>query len=160
MKKYILRYMASILYYSNYCNFCKKLLNYFSKTKLSEKIHFINIDNRHTKQNKTHITLSNGQKLSLPPHINKVPALMLMNSYNVIYGDKIYNYFKPKEEIMKQHDTMNNGEPLAFSAEISGVMSDTYSFFDMSSEDLSAKGGGGFRQMHHFAKLNQNDKFR
>ena len=149
--------MTSILYYSNYCTHCKKLIVHISKTILKEKIHFVNIDNRYKEENKTHILLPDGQTLSMPPHINKVPALMLIDSYNVMYGNEIYQYLKPKEERMKQKNTMNNGEPLAFSSEIAGAMSDTYSFLDMSSEELSAKGSGGFRQMHNFAKLNQND---
>ena len=149
--------MASILYYSNFCDHCKKLIVHLSKTKLKEKIHFVNIDNRYKDGDKTHILLPDGQTLSMPPHVNKVPALMLIDSYNVMYGKEIYKYLKPKEERMKQNATMNNGEPLAYSNEIAGAMSDTYSFLDMSSEELSAKGSGGFRQMHNFAKLNQNN---
>jgi len=148
--------MTTILYYSNFCEHCKKLIVHLSKTKLKEKIHFVNIDNRYTDNNKTHILLPNGQTLSMPPHVIKVPALMLIDSYNVMYGNEIYNYLKPKEEKLKQQNTMNNGEPLAFSAEIANTLSDTYSFLDMSSEELSAKGSGGFRQMHNFAKLHNN----
>ena len=150
--------MASILYYSNFCEHSKKLIVHLSKTKIKEKIHFINIDTRYKQQEKTYILLPNGSTLSMPPHINKVPALMLIDSYNVMYGKEIYKYLKPKEERMKRQNTMNNGEPLAFSTEIAGAMSDTYSFLDMTSEELSAKGTGGFRQMHNFAKLNQNEK--
>jgi len=149
--------MATILYYSNFCEHCKKLIVHLSKTKLKEKIHFVNIDNRYKDNNKTYILLPDGQTLSMPPHVTKVPALMLTDSYNVMYGNEIYNYLKPAEEKLKQQNTMNNGEPLAFSAEITNSMSDTYSFLDMSSEELSAKGSGGFRQMHTFAKLHNDD---
>ena len=35
-------------------------------------------------------------------------------------------------------------------------ISDSYSFWDQSSDDLSAKGGGGLRQMHNYVKINEN----
>jgi len=38
-----------------------------------------------------------------------------------------------------------------------GSLSDNYSYLDMSAEDLSAKGSGGLRQMHHYCTINQND---
>ena len=149
--------MASILYYSNFCQHSKRLLAHLSKTSLKDKIHFVNIDNRYTDKGKIYILLPNGSKLSMPPHITKVPALMLINNYSVKYGEEIYRYLKPKEVSLKNLSHMNNGEPLAFSAEMASSMSDNYSFLDMSTDELSAKGDGGFRQMHHFAKLNDDD---
>jgi hypothetical protein len=38
------------------------------------------------------------------------------------------------------------------------VSSDQYSFLDMDSDSLSAKGNGGLRQMHNYVDLNYNDK--
>ena len=38
--------MSAILYYSNYCNSCKKMLMYFSKSQIKKDIHFIPIDSR------------------------------------------------------------------------------------------------------------------
>ena len=35
--------------------------------------------------------------------------------------------------------------------------SDNYSFLDQNSDELSAKGDGGLRQMHAFATYNGND---
>ena len=40
------------------------------------------------------------------------------------------------------------------------IVSDNYSFLDMTSDDLSAKGGGGTRQMHSYASLDFNDKIQ
>ena len=37
-------------------------------------------------------------------------------------------------------------------------MSDSYSYWDQSSDELSAKGQGGLRQMHSFVTLNHDDK--
>jgi saccharopine dehydrogenase-like NADP-dependent oxidoreductase len=54
---------------------------------------------------------------------------------------------------------MNNGEPLAFSlgAANFGVASDSFSFWDMSDEELSAKGNGGLRQMYNYATPDYGD---
>jgi hypothetical protein len=36
------------------------------------------------------------------------------------------------------------------------IVSDQYSFLDMDSDSLSAKGNGGMRQMHNYVDLNSN----
>ena len=41
---------------------------------------------------------------------------------------------------------------------IDSNMSDNYSYLDQTSDEMTAKGNGGMRQMHNFVKLNQNDK--
>ena len=146
--------MSSILYYSNYCPHSKKIINTISKTKIKEDIHFACIDKREKKLGQIYIVLQNGQRLILPPHITKVPALFLMKEEGrVIYGNHILEYFKPKEEYINKQSTNNNGEPLAYSASEMIGMSDNYAYLDLSTEELSAKGNGGIRQMHHYALL-------
>ena len=49
-------------------------------------------------------------------------------------------------------------EPSAFSFGGGFVTSDQYSFLDMDSDSLSAKGSGGTRQMHNYVDLNFMDK--
>jgi hypothetical protein len=154
--------MSTILYYSNYCDHSKKLLQTLSKRQSSKNIHFISIDKR-VKDDKgvMYIVLENGQKIIMPSNISKVPALLLLNdNYNVLYGNDIYNYFKPEEQIVTQKATMNNMEPMAFSLGGNGgfgIMSDQFSFLDMDSEELNAKGNGGVRQMHNYVNLNHSD---
>ena len=54
--------------------------------------------------------------------------------------------------------TNNNQEPLAFSmSEMGTSLSDTYSYLDMSSDDLSAKGQGGLRILHNYVTLDARD---
>jgi hypothetical protein len=156
--------MSSILYYSNFCEPSKKLLQYVSKVEVSKEIHFICIDKRVRDNNgKVFIVLQNGQKIIMPENINKVPALLLLHqNYKVIYGDQIYEYLKPiKKEEVKQA-TRNNMEPHsyvfdAFSGFGSGlIVSDNYSFLDQNDEELSVKGNGGLRQMHSYVSLNDS----
>jgi hypothetical protein len=153
--------MSAILYYSNFCEHSKKLLQTLSKTQLSKDIHFICIDKRSKgTDGKTYIILENQQKIVMPENVAKVPALLLLNqSYDVIYGDAIYQHFKPKQEVITKQATSNNMEPMAFSLNggMSGVMSDNFSFLDMDSEELNTKGNGGMRQMHNYVPLNYQD---
>jgi len=59
--------MSSILYYSNYCDNCSKLLQIISTSNSKKEMHFINIDNRKKKSNgATYVVLENGQDILLP----------------------------------------------------------------------------------------------
>ena len=158
--------MSSILYYSNFCEHSKKLLQTVSKTSVAKEIHFICIDNRvKDSNNKVFIVLQNGQKIIMPENVTKVPALLLLKqNYKVIYGESIYEYFKPQEKIITKQATQNNLEPMAFSfggfggmSTSGGIASDNYSFLDMDSDSLGTKGNGGLRQMHSYVSL--NDKY-
>ncbi len=152
--------MSSILYYSNYCDHSKRLLQALSKNTNNKDIHFICIDKRTKDPNgKTFIILENGQKIVMPENVNRVPALLLLNQgYNVLYGEAILQHLKPRQEVMVRQATQNNMEPMAFALGGGGgfgaVVSDQYSFLDMNSDDLSAKGNGGMRQMHNYVDLN------
>jgi hypothetical protein len=151
--------MSSILYYSNFCEHSKKLLQALSKSQVSKDLHFICIDKR-TKgpDNKIYVVLENGQKIVMPENVTKVPALLLLNqNYAVLYGDEIYNHLKPKQEVITRQATSNNMEPMAFSLGGGCIVSDQYSFLDTDSEDLNTKGNGGTRQMHNYVNLNYKD---
>lgn len=158
--------MSSILYYSNYCDNCKQLLQIFSRLSSEEfnkEFHFINIDNRVKRSNEIYIILDNKQEILLPPTVTSVPALLFLDKgYQVIYGNDILNYLENKQEQTFNKDTnninKNNDEPSAFlinsnSNSYYGVTSDTYSFLDQNADDLSTKGNGGMRQQHHYVGL-------
>ena len=153
--------MSCILYYSNFCENCKKLLITLSKSGIKNNIHYICIDKRIQKNNATYVILENNQEILLPNTINAVPALMLINdNYKVLYGDAITNYLKPIEQVVVQKATNFNGEPSAFRVDgmSSGVVSDNFSFLDQNSDDLSAKGSGGLRQLYSYATIDYTDK--
>jgi hypothetical protein len=155
--------MSSILYYSNFCEHSKKLLQALSKSQVSKGIHFICIDKRTKGPNgKINIVLENGQQIVMPENVTKVPALLLLNNnYQVLYGDNIYNHLKPAQETVTRQATSNNMEPMAFAlggGGFGGIASDQFSFLDIESEDLNTKGSGGLRQMHNYVPLNHADK--
>lgn len=151
--------MSSILYYSKYCEVCKKYLQILSKMNVQNDTHFICIDKRIKENNKTYIVLENGQKIILPDNVTKVPALLLLTKgYQVLYGEQILSNFKPRQEVAVRQATQNNMEPMAFSFGGGGgfgdIVSDQYSFLDQNEEDLKATGNGGMRQMHNYVDLN------
>lgn len=151
----------SILYYSNFCEHSKKLLQTVSKNQPAKDMHFMCIDKRVNENGKIYIVLENGQKIVMPENVARVPALLLLNeNYKVLYGDSIYSFMKPTQEIMVKQATKNNMEPMAFSlggggSSFGGIVSDNFSFLDMDADSLTAKGDGGMRQMHNYVSLNE-----
>ena len=152
--------MSEVLYYSKSCNNCNKLIEKISRSKIKERMHFICIDNRKIKQNRIFIILENGQEIMLPPSIDKVPALLLINNNQAIFGDDIYNYLKPDETLINNISTNFQGEPDCFSFGSYGasVVSDNYSFLDQPTDSLLAKGDGGMRQLYSYSTISNNDK--
>ena len=152
--------MSSVLYYSKYCENCKLLLYELGKSNLQNDIHFLSIDRRIEKKGQLYIVLDNGREILLPKQIVNVPSLLLLNKGNkILVGNDVLNYLKPKISSEKVMATQSNVEPMAFSfTEMGTCMSDSYSYWDQSSDELSAKGHGGLRQMHSFVTLNHNDK--
>ena len=153
--------MSSVLYYSNFCNYSKNTIQQLNKFGVEKDVHFICIDKRVKEGNNVYIVLENGQKMIMPPVLNRVPALLLLNkNYTILYGEHILENFKQSNDLNIKVATNNNLEPSAFSLGNSGcgVISDNYSFLDMNSDDLAAKGNGGIRQMHNYVDLNFNDK--
>ena len=162
--------MSCILYYSNFCEPSKKLLQTVTKTQNAKDIHFICIDKRIKDSNgKIFIVLQNEQKIIMPENVTRVPALLLLNqNYKVIYGDDIYKHLKPQTQQLVQQATKNNMEPNNFQDSFSsfsgfgggfgggGIVSDNYSFLDQDDNELSVKGNGGLRQMHNYVNLNDS----
>ena len=151
--------MSTILYYSNFCNHSRNVVQMLSKNDNRNDIHFICIDKRTKEGEKTFILLENNQKIILPNTVTRVPALLLLNQgYSVIFGEDILAHFKPKEQLQIKQATQNNMEPMAFTFANSGsIVSDQYSFLDMDADALTTQGNGGMRQMHNYVDLNMTN---
>lgn len=149
--------MSAVLYYSNYCNHCKKILQEVSRSKVKDGIHFICIDKRIKKNGATYIILET-QELLLPPNINRVPALLLLNRGNmVVEGDEVLNHIIERTQQQNIVATQGNGEPMAFGInDFGSIMSDSFSFLDQTPDEMSAKGNGGLRQIHNYVSINDN----
>jgi len=143
------------------------VLSALSKSRVQDDIHFLCIDKRVKAENGSgawHILTESGEKVLLPPQVNRVPALLLLNKgHMVLYGEQILQHFQPKNIALNNEATAFNGEPNSFSLGREsmggfGVASDNYSFLDQSADELSAKGNGGMRQLYNYATINTVDK--
>jgi hypothetical protein len=156
--------MSCILYYSNQCEKSKAILQALTRGSAHKEVHFLCIDKRIKVANNWYIVLENGDKVVLPPQIDRVPALLLMSQgHKVIFGDAILQYMQPRIVVANNAATQNNGEPFPFSTGTDfmggfGVASDNFSFLDQSSDELSAKGSGGLRQLYNYATIDFHDK--
>ena len=82
--------MSYVLYFSNYCNNSKNIMNKIIKDYNNPTdIHWACIDNRSKEGNNTYILLKNGTKLLMPDIINRVPALLSLIDYKIYYGNDI-----------------------------------------------------------------------
>ncbi len=150
--------MSLILYYSNYCDYSKQLIVNLREYKEYNKIHFINIDNRFIKDNKTYVLLENQQSVLIPSFVDRVPAILNITNHQISFGNDIYkNINKNKEE--KSKDVQDDISEFSFGNYKSNeVMSDQFSFYDQGSDEMLAKGDGGLRQMHRYVTLDYNDR--
>lgn len=146
-----------VLYYSNNCKHCKKLLDYLAKNGLIDKFNFMNIDRRAIDPYTQQITimLDRGTKVTLPPNVTRVPTLIMVSQkHRTVIGEEIYNYLDPVVAKNTNKAVGENGEPSGFVlAPSSGgvnIVSETYTMYDASPEELLAKGNGQMRQMHNY----------
>jgi len=152
-----------ILYYSNYCKHSQKIIQTLVKANMSEKISFICIDKR-TRDNKTNqilITLENGSKVVLPPNVQSVPSLLLVkHGYKIIIGDDIIKHYHDTFKEVNSKHLLPAGEPSAFylgkSAGGTNIVSEQYTMYNLTPDELSAKGMGGKRQMYNYVSANDN----
>lgn len=160
--------MSDILYYSRYCSHCTRILSLLSRSSFQDQIHFVCIDKRVRQPDGTiHVMLDNGQTMILPPTIQRVPALLLLNrGYEVLYGDEIMRHYRPSQrQVAGGNQEVDEPSAFALSGLQSGlgsVVSDSFSFFDTPADDLLAKGNAGMAMM---SEMNMNyctidDNFR
>ena len=145
-----------ILFYSNKCENCKKIVPEIEKSCLSGKIKYFSIDTREQLQR-------------VPTSITSVPTLLVRTKssrQNQIYtGNEIKGYLEMSSMLMakdrkKQSEDNNidksfSGELLSNSGELSSKFSDSYSFIN---EDCSAKGNGGGLS-HNFDFIGGNSPY-
>jgi len=150
-----------VIYYSNNCKYCQKLLAHLAKLGVLEKYNFVCIDRRSVDPNTRQITitLDRGVKTTLPPNVSRVPTLLLINQkYTAVVGDDIYNHIDKKVSANVDPTNLaydNGGEPIGYIlAPSSGgvnIVSESYTMYNAPPEELAAKGNGGTRQMYNYA---------
>ena len=145
------------LYYSKYCKYSSIVLEELNKSDIKDNFNYICIDSRVLKDNVYYINMLDGSQKPLPPMINRVPVLLLKPNYEILSGNQILDYIKPQTKNIDEEKTALSNEPDNYSLgndSMTGVISDSYSFLDMSSDELLAKGSGGERQLYNYSTLN------
>ena len=149
-----------ILYYSNHCKHSKKIVDFLAKGGFTDSLSCICIDKRtrNPKTNQIIILLEGGQQTIMPPNISSVPALLLVNQkYKLVLGSDIIKHFEPQMKDKLASANFGNGEPLGYSiAAGSNIVSEQFTYYNMTPEELSAKGIGGRRQMYNYVPASQD----
>ena len=149
------------LYYSNYCKHSQRVLHFIVKGNLTEKLNFLCIDKREkdVNNNQIYIILEDGKKVIMPPNIQSVPALLLVkHGYRVLLGDDIIQHFQSAANLETKKKMMNQQiEPIGTSlgSNYMNVSSEQYTFYNLTPDELSAKGNGGRRQLYNYVSANE-----
>jgi len=158
---YIIQIMDT-LYYSNNCKHSQRVLHFLVKGNLADKLNFLCIDKRRRdpNNNQIYIHLENGQRVIMPPNVHSVPALLLVKqSYRVVLGDDIIQYY----QTAASHETKKRiqrevidpvGSSLMQSSGGMNIMSEAYTMYNLTPDELSAKGNSGRRQMYNYVSAN------
>jgi len=157
-----------ILYYSNYCKHSKKILEFLVKGGIVESLSCICIDKRtrDPRTNQIIIILENGKQAVLPPNVKLVPSLLLVNAnYKLVLGSDIIRHFEPKIKEKLSSANFGNGEPLGYAINAasgsggSNIVSEQFTYYNMTPEELSAKGAGGRRQLYNYVPVETGSNF-
>ena len=70
-----------ILFYSNFCTYCKEVLNNISNTPLNENMLFVCVDD---------------DNIQLPPFITSVPTIYLINEKKIVVDEAIGDWIKER----------------------------------------------------------------
>lgn len=152
-----------ILYYSNYCKHSQNVIQTLVKSNLTDKISFICIDKRKRDDNSGQmiIILENGDKVMMPPNIHSVPSLLLIKEqYRVIEGDSILTHLHPEIRTNKLRESNIPTEPTGYMLNSyssgSNIMSEKFTSYSLTPDELSAKGTGERREMYNYMSAKDN----
>lgn len=152
------------LYYSNYCKHSKKVLDFLSKSGITEKLNCICIDKRKRdpNTNQMFIHLDDGKQVLMPPNLSSVPALLLINKgYSLVLGSDIIQHYEPEVKKKLESANFGDGEPSSYTIKSSSggsnIVSEQFTFYNMSPDELSAKGTGGQRQLYNYVPVTNSN---
>jgi hypothetical protein len=142
------------VYYSKNCLHCQKLLQYLAKHGFTNKCNFLCIDRRQRDQTtgQTYILLERGVKVLLPANVQNVPSLVCSSTqnYKVLVGNDIYQYIQYRLQGLINDATNNNGEPSGYPLAQMTAMTEQFTYYSMTPQELSSKGNGGMRQLLNY----------
>ena len=152
------------LYYSNYCKHSQRVLQFLIKGNLADKMNFLCVDKREKDKsnNQIFLILEDGKRVIMPPNVHNVPTLLIpRQGYRVILGDDIIQYFQvdankqTKAKMAIQQSIEPIGTSLLQSNGGVNILSEPYTNYNLTPEELSAKGNGGRRPMYNYVSANE-----
>jgi len=109
-----------------------------------------------------YIILEDGKRVIMPPNIQSVPSLLLVKqNYRVILGEDIIRYYQLKLQEPNRQTQVNKlvepvGTSLMASNQGMNIVSEQYTFYNLTPDELSAKGMGGRRSMYNYVAASQD----
>ena len=152
------------LYYSNFCKHSQRVIQFLVKGNLVDKMNFLCVDKRERdpSSNQIYIVLENGKKVIMPPNVHNVPCLLIpRQGYRVILGEDIIQYFQidANKETKNRMALQEKVEPIGTSLYRSNggvsILSEQYTNYNLTPEELSAKGNSGRRPMYNYVSANE-----
>jgi hypothetical protein len=144
---------VSLLFYSNYCQHCKQIVNEINKTPMRNSVRYVCIDTQ-------------AVRTRLPEYISSVPSLVVGTTNQIYVGNQILGWLKMSSSSQNQKkqnkpiqtvqevprkETINKPvEPDAWHNSEMNAFSDGYSFLGT---DTSAEGNGGLSMIHNFETI-------
>jgi hypothetical protein len=155
-----------ILYYSNYCKHSQKIIQTLVKNNMKDKISYVCIDKRKKdpNDNQVYVYLENGTRVTMPPNLHSVPALLLVNnSYQLIYGDAIVSHFHPQMKKFGSSPSNQLSEPhgyhLGSLSSSANILSERYTDYSLTPDELSAKGNSASRKLYNYVSAQDSTIF-
>ena len=149
------------LYYSNFCKHSQRVLQFLVKGNLVDKLNFLCVDKREKDphNNQIYLVLEDGKKVVLPPNVQSVPTLLLVRQgYRVILGEDIIEYFQGdanRETKRKQLERVVEPVGTSLGSAAANIFSEPYTSYDLTPQELSAKGTSARRPMHNYVSANE-----
>jgi len=154
-----------ILYYSNLCPNSKMVLEFIRENSLIDKMACVSIDRRFKDpvSGQYQIELENGKRAILPPNVHSVPALLVVkDNYRAIFGGEIVTYLKPQTRTSAMAEY--NGEPMGYvigsAASNSNIVSEKFTSYDMTPEDLGAKASSNSRPLYNYVSASHDMSYK
>jgi hypothetical protein len=98
----------------------------------------------------------------MPPNLSSVPALLLINKgYSLVLGSDIIQHYEPEVKKKLESANFGDGEPSSYTIQSSSggsnIVSEQFTFYNMSPDELSAKGTGGQRQLYNYVPVTNSN---
>ena len=105
-----------IIFYSNFCTYCKEIINQISKTAINDNILYVCVDD---------------ENIQLPNFIKAVPTIYLVSQKRIVVDDAIPKWI---EEKLSTSESNSSGELQAYFGQCDSSFGSSFSSLDNSEQ--------------------------